>query len=241
MTKKFFGKRFVAMLTTLAILISMVAMIGSFAVSADTTPYTPKRVITSTVTEKTAFRIALYNTIALVGEKSGLVVKGHYKVENFTAAGDVCYGYINLGGATYEANVAAIRANTEGWQSFEINNYTTSDGIDTSGWVQFGFTNAKGVFSIADVTIETADGEVLYDMTTDPSMANWYMDVEKVDVDPVYVAPYEPQRVITSTLTEKTAFRIALYNTIALVGEKSGLVVKGHYKVENFTAAGDVC
>ena len=39
MAKKLFGKRFVALLATFALLLSMVAMVGSFAVSAE--GYTP--------------------------------------------------------------------------------------------------------------------------------------------------------------------------------------------------------
>ena len=97
--KKLFGKRIVALMTTFAILVSLVAMLSGIAVNA-TSDYTPKRVLSMTNTTKTDGRIALCSAADAIGAGTVVTIKGYYKVDGFTAAGDVCYGYGNMGAAT---------------------------------------------------------------------------------------------------------------------------------------------
>ena len=238
MAKKLFGKRFVAMLATIALLISMVAMVGSFAVSAE--GYTPKRALSMINTTNYDGRIAFTGSVEALGEGTVVTVKGYYKVEGFTAKeGATAYGYINLGTDTYMADVKAIYANTDGWQEFVIENYVAGSSADQ--WIQFGFTNAIGTFSFADITMTDADGNVLYDMATDETMTNgtaghWWMSGDQFTLDPVYVPPYEAKRALSMINTTNYDGRIAFTGSADALGEGTVVTVKGYYKVEGFTA-----
>ena len=238
MAKKSFGKRFVAILSTLALLLSMVAMVGSFAVSAE--GYTPKRALSMINTTNYDGRIAFTGSVEALGEGTVVTVKGYYKVEGFTAKeGATAYGYINLGTDTFMADVKAIYADTDGWQEFVIENYVAGSSADQ--WIQFGFTNAIGTFSFADITMTDADGNVLYDMATDKTMTNgtaghWWMSGDQFTLDPVYVPPYEAKRALSMINTTNYDGRIAFTGSVEALGEGTVVTVKGYYKVEGFTA-----
>ena len=223
MTKKIFGKRFVAVLTTLAILISMVAMIGSFAVSADTSPYTPKRVFSVTGSgEQVNAKLALNNaTIGLTdGEKA--TIKGYYKIENYVALNSTDSA-LWLGGGS-DAKLI-VTGNTDGWVPLEL---TCTVG---SGWIYFEHWYSQGTLSLADIVVEDASGKK-YEMATDAtatagdytvgySAGSWYggnyldKDTAAFHFDPVYVEPYAPKRVFSVTGSgEQVNAKLALNNEI---------------------------
>ena len=115
------------------------------------------------------------------------------------------------------ADVKAIYANTDGWQEFVIENYVAGSSADQ--WIQFGFTNAIGTFSFADITMTDADGNVLYDMATDETMTNgtaghWWMSGDQFTLDPVVSAPvYAPKRVLSATgVNSEVNAKIAFYS-----------------------------
>ena len=145
MAKKLFGKRFVAILATLALLISMFAMVGSFAVSAE--GYTPKRTITFTTSDGIQQScMMLENACDIAGGKE-VTVKGYYKVDSITGS-----KFEVLGGA-----VVATEP-TNDWVYFEIP-YTVPEAPQ---WKSFGFWEASGSFALADITFEDADGTAAF-------------------------------------------------------------------------------
>ena len=153
-SKKFFGKRFIAMLATLALLISMVAMVGSFAVSAESA-YTPKRTITFTTSEGIQQSCMMLENACDVAAGKNVKVKGYYKVDSISGSK---LGLLGGAVSTTEA--------TDGWVSFEIP-YAVPEAPE---WKDFGFWEASGSFALADITFEAEDGTVLYDMATDDKL-----------------------------------------------------------------------
>ena len=241
--KKLFGKRGIALLTTLALVVSMVAMLGGLTANAE---YSPKRAVTFTVSEgiqqsclmlEDAFKVA-------AGEK--VTVSGYYKVDSIT-------------GDKFEIHGGAINVTepTDGWVEFSV-----EYDVPTAGeWKSSGFWQASGQFALADITFTKADGTVVYDMATDEALeagtyeytkakgydkkSLWYLmgaygtvaeDAKcTVVVDDVYVAPIEVKRAVTFTVSEgiqqscmmlEDAFKVA-------AGEK--VTVSGYYKVDSIS------
>ncbi len=246
--KKMFGKRGLALLTTLAILVSMVAMLGGLTVTSNAAPdgYTPKRVITFTVSEGIQQSCLMLEDAFKVAGGKTVKVKGYYKVDSITGDG------FNVVGT--QATTAA----TDGWQSFSID-YT----VPASGqWKDFGFWQASGSFALADITFEdAANGTVYYDMATDAALTAgtynygkskgydklsiWYLmgaygTVEEgasctVVVDPVYTPPYEPNRAITFTSSEGIQQSCMMLEDAYKVAAGKTVNVKGYYNVYEIT------
>ena len=103
--KKLFGKRIVALMTTFAILVSLVAMLSGIAVNA-TSDYTPKRAITYTVSEGVQQSCLMLQDAWKVAAGQTVTVKGYYNV--YEINGDA----FNILGAP-----AATTA-TDGWVPF---------------------------------------------------------------------------------------------------------------------------
>ena len=246
MAKKSFGKRFVAILATLALLISMVAMVGSFAVSAESA-YTPKRVMSYTAGgTQIEGKMLITGSGSKFGAGKEVTVKGYYKIENYVNKNDTDH-CVQIGSLSPKADCD--------WTPFELK-YTTGDG----NWLKFGFWYAQGTMSIADVTFEDAEGNVIYDMATDAdlvagtydaakqpaTMGMWYVgyygDKSEISctVDPVYVAPYVPQRVMSYTAGgTQIEGKMLITGSGSKFGAGKDVTVKGYYKIENYVNKND--
>ena len=247
--KKMFGKRGIALLTTMAILVSLVAMLGGLSVTSGAA-YTPKRVMSYTAGgTQIEGKMIITGSGDKLGANRNVVVKGYYKVENYVAKNDTD---ANVQIAP-EAGGPAVKGNCD-WTPFSVN-YTTSNG----NWLKFGFWYAQGTVSIADITIEE-NGSVIYDMATDtdlvagtynaekqPSqLGMWYIGYygEKSEIsatiDPVYVptAPvYTPKRVMSYTAGgTQIEGKLLITGSGDKLGANRNVVVKGYVKVENYVA-----
>ena len=82
MAKKLFGKRSVAILATLALLISMFAMVGAIAAGAE--DYTPTRTmsITSAGGDVNS-KMIITQSGTYLGAGKEVTVKGYYKIEDY--------------------------------------------------------------------------------------------------------------------------------------------------------------
>ena len=243
--KKLFGKRGIALLTTLALVISMVAMLGGLTASAE---YSPKRAVTFTVSEGIQQSCMMLEDAFKVAAGETVTVAGYYKVDSIT--GDK----FEIHGGTINVTEA-----TDGWVpfSFEYN-------VPTAGeWKSSGFWQASGEFALADITFTKADGTVVYDMATDEALVAgtyeytkakgydkqslWYLmgaygtvadDATcTVVVDDVYTPPYTPKRVISIDVKNHDAnSKFTITKSGSTVGEGKTVTVKGYYKLENFDA-----
>ena len=244
--KKLFGKRGIALLTTMAILVSMVAMLGGLTLTSSAADYTPKRAVTYTVSEGVQQSAFMLNEAYKVAAGQTVTIKGYYNVYE-----------INGDGFNILATQATTTA-TDGWVAFEKEYTVPYEGQ----WRDFGFWQASGKFALADITFTNAKGEVIYDMVTDTTLTAgtttytksnpyevksiWYMlacygTVEEtasveVVVDPAIAKPYTPKRTISMTAggTQINA-KIFLYYTNEL-GSGKTVTVKGYYKVDNYSA-----
>ncbi len=168
MSKKLFGKRSIAVLSTIAILVSLVAMLSGLSLTAEAA-YTPARTISITSdSTNTGAKMAIINSQKVIGSGVTYTVKGYYKVSGFTRSGDVCYGYICHGTAVSTPKYA-IYANAD-WTYFEFTGVTSGLEANSNQWIQFGFVNAYGTISLADVTMTNASGTKIYDMATDTAL-----------------------------------------------------------------------
>ena len=240
MAKKTFGKRFVALLATLALLISMVAMVGSFAVSAESS-YTPKRAVTFTTSEGIQQSTFMLQDAWKVAGGKEVTVKGYYKVDSITGT-----KFELMGGA-----VVATEA-TDGWVEFAIP-YTVPSAAE---WKSFGFWEASGTFALADITFEDAEGNVLYDLATDKDLpagtytgwaqhSIWYIlgnygtcadgSSCTVVIDDVYTPPYNPKRAVTFTTSEGIQQSTFMLQDAWKVAGGKEVTVKGYYKVDSIT------
>ena len=246
MAKKSFGKRFVAILATLALLISMVAMVGSFAVSAESA-YTPKRVMSYTAGgTQIEGKMLITGSGSKFGAGKEVTVKGYYKIENYVNKNDTDH-CVQIGSLSPKADCD--------WTPFELS-YTTGD----SNWLKFGFWYAQGTLSIADITFEDAEGNVIYDMATDADLVagtydaakqpaqlgmwyiGYYSDKSEISctVDPVYVAPYVPQRVMSYTAGgTQIEGKMLVTGSGSKFGAGKEVTVKGYVKVENYVNKND--
>ena len=248
--KKLFGKRGIALLTTLALVISMVAMLGGLTASAE---YSPKRTVTFTTSEGVTQSCLMLEDAFKVAAGKTVTIAGYYKVDS-------------ISGGTFEllGGVTKVTEATDGWVEFSLE-YAVPTGAE---WKHFGFWQAAGTFALADITFTDAEGNVVYDMATDADLAAgtyefakagtpydkksiWYLlgiygeaaaeSTCTVVVDPVYEAPaeYTPKRVISMT-TAGTQIngKIYLYNS-NLLGEGKEVTVKGYYKVEDYKVANE--
>ena len=80
--KKLFGKRGIALLTTMAILVSMVAMLGGLTLTSSAADYTPKRAVTFTVSEGIQQSCMMLEDAFKVAGGKTVNVKGYYKVDS---------------------------------------------------------------------------------------------------------------------------------------------------------------
>ena len=241
MAKKLFGKRFVAMLATIALLISMVAMVGSFAVSAE--GYTPQRTMSITSANGDVnSKMIITQSGTYLGAGKEVTVKGYYKIENYAVVNPdqnpgVLIKGVNVGG------------NTDGWVAFE-QTYTTGD----SNWFGFEFWYATGTLTIADVTMTDANGKVIYDLATDAALpagditapygtqkGMWYLSYYNVadgsvaHIDPAYVPPYNPKRTMSITSANGDVnSKMIITQSGTYLGAGKEVTVKGYYKIENY-------
>ena len=157
---KYFGKRGISLLTTIALLVSMVSMLSGLMVVANAEDHEPRRVMSYTSTaENPGGKIVITNAADAVCAGTTVTVKGYYKVTGFTKTADLGYLYVTTGTATNSPKFVSYN-DTSGWVYFEFENYVASNDADP-GWIQFGLTNAYGTVSVADVTMEDAEGNVL--------------------------------------------------------------------------------
>ena len=103
-----------------------------------------------------------------------VVVKGYYKIENYVEAvtGSGKCVQIGVGDNANDKPEHSPVGNTSGWVSFEIKYIPVDYGTDNA-WNQamkFGFWFTHGKLSIADITIESTDGKLLYDMAYDEEL-----------------------------------------------------------------------
>ncbi len=211
-----FRKRATAILTMLALLVSVVAAMGVLPLSADaaSAPYTPKRVmsITSTGSEAEG-KMLITASGSYLGEGKAVTVRGYYKVENYAVVGSGACVQI---GPEATSGAISVTANTDGWVAFE-QTYTTGD----SNWLKYGFWYTTGTLSIADLTMTDGDGNVIYDMATDSNLVAgdiapgnfpqqqgmWYLgyynssDNVSVHIDPVYEGSEEPVEPVKPVVT----------------------------------------
>ena len=243
-------KKGIALLTTMAILVSLVAMLGGLSLTSGAA-YTPKRTITFTVSEGIQQSCLMLEDAYKVAAGKTVTISGYYKVDSITGDG------FNVVGT--QATTTA----TDGWQTFSIE-YT----VPTSGqWKDFGFWQASGKFALADITFTDSNGDVLYDMATDTSLiagtynygkskgydklSLWYVmgaygtvaDTASCEVviDPVYTAPdapaYTPKRVMSYTAGgTQIEGKMIITNSGDKLGANRDVVVKGYVKVENYVA-----
>ena len=244
--KKLFGKRGIALLTTMAILVSMVAMLGGLTLTSSAADYTPKRAVTFTVSEGIQQSCMMLEDAFKVAGGKTVNVKGYYKVDSIT--GD---GFNILG-------TQATTTATDGWVSFSKEYTVPAD----SQWRDFGFWQASGKFALADITFEdAANGTVYYDMATDAGLTAgtynygkskgydklsiWYLmgaygtvtdgATCEVVVDPVYTPPYEPNRAITFTTSEGVQQSCMMLEDAFKVAAGKTVNVKGYYNVYEIT------
>lgn len=169
MSKKFFGKRSLAVLSVVAILVSMVAMLSGLSMTAEAA-YTPARTISVTGNaSNTGAKMGIINSQKVIGSGVTYTVKGYYKVEGFTGvAGQVAYGFI-CHGTGYSTPKYAIYSNND-WTYFEFTGVTSGLEANTNQWIMFGFVNAYGTISLADVTMTNSAGTKIYDLATDTAL-----------------------------------------------------------------------
>ena len=213
MSKNFFGKRSVAVLSALAILVSLVAMLGGLSMTSSAA-YTPSRTYSITSDSSlTDAKITITNAADKVTAGTVVTVKGYYKVDNFTGvAGQVAYGYIAKGVNNITTTSYPAYASTNGWVAFELKNYTVGNDA-ANGWIQFGFVNAYGTFSVADVTLVNSAGTVLYSMATDTALTAgtynafpiqhgiWYSNAKSATIGAVSSGSSSGGSTSTTTLT----------------------------------------
>ena len=239
-----FGKRGIALLTTMAILVSLVAMLGGLTLTSGAA-YTPKRTITYTVSEGVQQSCLMLKDAYKVAPGQTVTVSGYYRVDSIT------------GGSFNILGTQATQTTTDGWVSFSKDYAVPQD----AEWKDFGFWQASGKFALADIIFTNSLGEVVYDMAADAALtagtytynkAKGYDDMSiwftmgaygtvtdtgtcEVVIDPAYSEPYTPKRTISMT-TAGTQIngKIFLYNT-DLLGSGKEVTVKGYFKVEGFT------
>ena len=156
----------------------------NFTIYTKPIDYTPNRVVTTTVTAQASNDIwnMIEHTRAAFSGKTGLYVVGMMKVEDFAAqagaaGADIAVhrngtGYLNRG---FE--------NTGGWVPI-----TAADGskVSLTDWARFGYTNAAGKLSLADIKVVDGTGAIVYDLEADTAIVDgasivhtsvsvWYM------------------------------------------------------------------
>ena len=242
MAKKLFGKRFVAILATLALLLSMAVMVGSFAVSAESA-YTPKRAVTFTTSEGIQQSTFMLQDAWMVAAGKEVTIKGYYKIDSISGS-----KFELLGGAV------VVTEATDGWVEFSVP-YTVPSAAE---WKAFGFWEAAGTFALADITFEDADGNVLYDLATDAALpagtytgwaqhSIWYIlgnygtcadgSSCTVVVDDVYTPPYEPKRAVTFTTSEGIQQSTFMLQDAWMVAAGKEVTIKGYYKIDSISGS----
>ena len=247
--KKLFGKRGIALLTTLALVISMVAMLGGLTASA--AEYTPKRVMTFETSEGIQQSCWMLTHAFEIPNASGktVTVAGYYKVDSITGT------KWDIAGTSYVETEP-----TDGWVAFSFEYAVPA----AEEWKNFGFWEAYGVFSLADITFTDAEGNVLYDMATDEALVageHKYDAGKKIErmgigyvmgangtvaegaectvtIDPVYEAPvYTPKRVMTFETSEGIQQSCWMLTHAFEIPNASGktVTVAGYYKVDSIT------
>ena len=249
--KKLFGKRGIALLTTLALVVSMVAMLGGLTASAE---YSPKRTMSITAGgTQIEGKILMYQTAEILGANKDIVIKGYYKVDGYVAKNDTDHNVQIAPGAT---GAASVKADCD-WTPFEATWNTGETGVYHV--LKFGFWYAQGTMSLADIVIEDTEGNVLYDFATDKDLPAgdiaggeqygfWYFGYygEKSEfsgkIDAAVETGYQPKRTMSLTATvdslDAGAFQAAFM--LAKAGEYFGYsteyTVKGYYKVADFVS-----
>lgn len=100
---------------------------------------------------------------AKFGANKKMVVRGYYKVTEFTslASGGCAYIGENATGKV------TVKANQPNWTYFKLEWNTNTD-------LNFDFYNAMGYLYIANLTIEDTNKKVVYDMATDTELVECY-------------------------------------------------------------------
>ena len=247
MAKKLFGKRFVAILATLALLLSMVAMVGSFAVSAE--GYTPKRTMSITAGgTQIEGKILMYQTAEALGANKDVVIKGYYKVDGYVAKNTTDH---NVQIAPGTSGAASATANCD-WTAFSTTWNTGA--VGDYHVLKFGFWYAQGTMSLADIVIEDTEGNVLYDFASDATLPAgditgaaqhgfWYFGFygEQSEfsghIDPAYENTFAPKRTMSITAGgTQIEGKILMYQTAEALGANKDVVIKGYYKVDGYVA-----
>ena len=248
MAKKFSGKRFVAILATLALLISMFAMAGSFAVSAESA-YTPKRTMSITAGgTQIEGKILMYQTAEALGANKDVVIKGYYKVDGYVAKNTTDH---NVQIAPGTSGAASATANCD-WTAFSTSWNTGA--VGDYHVLKFGFWYAQGTMSLADIVIEDTEGNVLYDFASDATLPAgditgaaqhgfWYFGFygEQSEfsghIDPAYENTFTPKRTMSITAGgTQIEGKILMYQTAEALGANKDVVIKGYYKVDGYVA-----
>ena len=241
--KKLFGKRGIALLTTLALVVSMVAMLGGLTANAE---YSPKRAVTFT-SEGIQQSCMMLEDAYKVAAGETVTVAGYYKVDSITT---------QTAGGHFGGFGVKTTEPTDGWVAFSY-----EYAVPTGGhWQSLGFWEADGTFSLADITFTKADGTVVYDFATDAELipgtveynagnkyvkqSLWYVmgaygtvaegGKATVVMDDVYVAPIEVKRAVTFTATGIQQSCMMLEDAYKVAaGEK--VTVAGYYRVDSLT------
>ena len=99
------------------------------------------------------------------GSNQNLIVRGYYKVYNYTAIGDSPWWQI---GSNASSGASGKKTgNQESWTYFKITWNTSKD-------LNFEFWNCNGYMYLANLTIENSSGTILYDMSTDTALDGTY-------------------------------------------------------------------
>ena len=244
--KNLFGKRGIALLTTLALVISMVAMLGGLTASAE---YTPKRTMSITAGgTQIEGKILMYKTAEILGAEKDVVIKGYYKVDDYVAKNTTDH---NVQIAPNAATGSQSAKADCGWTPFEATWNTGK--VGDYHVMKFGFWYAQGTMSLADIVIEDTEGNVLYDFATDKDLPAgdiaggeqygfWYFGFygEKSEfsghIDEA-VEPFVPSRTMSITAGgTQIEGKILMYKTAEILGAEKDVVIKGYYKVDDYVA-----
>ena len=104
---------------------------------------------------------------------SVVVIKGYYKIDNYreAASGADFNVQIGAGGGCNPADSYAAKGSTNGWVPFSVKFLPKAqDNTEWDGCAKFGHWYTHGKLSMADVTVESLSGEVLYDMRYDETL-----------------------------------------------------------------------
>ncbi len=203
---------------------------------------------------------------AKFGANRKLIVRGYYKVTDFTSLASGGCVYIGDGAS---AGRVTVKNNQTNWTYFKLE-WNTNTNLD------FEFMGAMGYLYIANLTIEDTNRNVVYDMATDAELKEgyhtgfpwapsiWYItyfgepDAMDFSVDAVGSATpkqYSTTRTETATQTLSSVHRsisihakndlqngkivITAAQAIAKFGANKTMYVRGYYQVSDYKAVGD--